>query len=96
MYQPAFTETFLALTLVVLWCRWLEDHRPRWGARISLAAGLAVVLSQLGAMWVLIRGGSDPSGSLVAVRWLGMGTCLASLAACAVLTTLHLARRSSA
>ncbi len=92
MYQPAFTETFLALVLVMLWARWLDGRAPAWSGWIPWAAGFGVIASQGAAALVLARRGDVASDLLFYGRWIGMGSCLLCLAVLAGLTVVSFSR----
>lgn len=94
MYQPAFTETFVALLAVIVWARWLDDRAPSWARYLPWVAGAGVILGQaFGGYVVFMR--LDPGPLLVAGRWIGMGTCALSLLVQAALTVASLVRPGS-
>lgn len=95
MYQPAFTETFVALIVVLLWARWLDGRAPAWSGWIPWAAGAGVIVSQGTAALVLARRGDVASQVLFAGRWIGMGSCLAALVVLAGLTLASFSRGRS-
>ena len=85
MYQPAFTETFVALIVVILWARWLDAKAPPWARWLPWVAGTLVGVSQLVATWCVLQQ-MHHSPQLTAARWLGMGACLTSMLVQAGLT----------
>ncbi|MCB9689095.1 MAG: hypothetical protein H6738_23225 [Alphaproteobacteria bacterium] len=91
MYQPAFTETFVALIIVILWARWLDEKAPTWAAWLPWGSGALVGVSQIIATWIVLQQMPGDAPQLLAARWLGMGACLASMVVQAGFTARHFA-----
>lgn len=70
-YTPAFFEVFLALVVVILWARWLQDRPvPRVVvAMLPWVAGAAVVVGQLLALWGLVASSAGDGTMDLPVRW---------------------------
>lgn len=91
MYQPAFTETFVALIIVILWARWLDGKAPTWASWLPWGAGVMVAGGQVVATWIVLQQLPSDSPQLLVGRWLGMGGCLAVMVVQAGFTVRSLA-----